>query len=83
MDELNKLNESTIFRRYMTEEEDQRKIYNSRMKSAEKKGLEQGIKEGKAEEKISISKNLLDKNIDIEIISSSTGLSIEKIEKLK
>ena len=71
----------------MTEEEDMRIIQNTRMKSAEKKGLEQGleqgIKDGKAEEKISIAKNLLDKNIDIEIIASSTGLSKEEIEKLK
>ena len=79
MDELNKLNESTLFRRYMTEEEDQRKIYNSGMKAAERKGLEQGI----LQEKIEIAKNLLNKNIDINIISESTGLSIEEIEKLK
>ena len=65
--------------------------YNTRMEDATNEGLEkglkqgiqQGIKTGKEEEKISIAKNLLDKNIDIEIISSSTGLSIEEIEKLK
>ena len=79
MDELNKLNEITMFRRYMTEEEDMRIIQNTRMKSAEKKGLEQGI----LQEKIEIAKNLLNKNIDINIISESTGLSIEEIENLK
>lgn len=87
MDELNKLNESTMFRRYMTEEEDMRIIQNTRMKSAEKKGiekgLEQGIKDGKAEEKISIAKNLLDLNMSINDISKATGLSVEQIENLK
>ena len=41
MSELDKLNKSTLFRRYMTEE-DKRKIFNSRISSAEKKGLERG-----------------------------------------
>ena len=39
---------------------------------------EEGIKE----EKINIAKNLLNENIDIEIISKSTGLSIEEINNL-
>lgn len=86
MDELNKLNESTLFRRYMTEEEDMRIIQNTRMKSAEKKGLERGMekgmKQGTYQEKISIAKNLLKKNVDIDIISESTGLSKEQINNL-
>ena len=45
MSELDKLNKSTLFRRYMTEE-DKRKIFNSRISSAEKKGLERGMKKG-------------------------------------
>ena len=67
----------------MKEEEDMRIIQNTRMKSAEKKGLEQGIKDGKAEEKISIAKNLLDLNMSINDISKATGLSVEQIENLK
>ena len=68
------------------EEEHQRKIRNSQMKSAIKKswnkgkadGLKEGIKEGKKE----IAKNLLKEGVDIKIISSSTGLSINDINKL-
>lgn len=68
------------------EEEHQRKIRNSQMESAIKKswnkgkadGLKEGIKEGKKE----IAKNLLKKGVDIKIISSSTGLSINDINKL-
>ncbi len=39
----------------------------------------QGIEEGKIE----TAKNLLGLGVDIDIISKSTGLSIEEIEKLK
>ena len=52
-----------------------------------KKGLEKGLKkgkeEGKKEEKIDIAKNMLKLNVDVNIISQSTGLSIEEIDKLK
>lgn len=41
-------------------------------------GLKEGIKEGKKE----IAKNLLKEGVDIKIISSSTGLSINDINKL-
>ena len=115
MSELDKLNKSTLFRRYMTEEEDKRKIFNSRISSAEKKGLErgmkkglergmkkgmkkgieqgieqgiergieQGIEQGENNKSIEIAKNMLNKNMNINIISEVTGLSKEEIENLK
>ena len=83
MDELNKLNESTEFRRYMTEEEDMRIIQNTRMKSAEKKGLEKGLEQGMKQGINSIAKNLLDMNMSVEDIMKATGLTEEEIEKLK
>jgi len=83
MSELDKLNKSTLFRRYMTEEEDKRKIFNSRISSAEKKGLERGMKKGIEYKSIEIAKNMLNKNMNINIISEVTGLSKEEIEKLK
>ena len=46
-------------------------------------GLEEGREEGHAEEKLSIAKNLLKANADINLIASATGLPIEEIEKLK
>ena len=53
----------------------------------EARGKVEGKAEGKAEEnirvKIEIAKNLLSQNIDINTISTATGLSIAEIEKLK
>lgn len=42
-----------------------------------------GFRQGKAEENIEIAKNLLSQNIDINTISTVTGLSIADIQKLK
>ena len=47
------------------------------------KGIEKGIAEGEARSKIEIAKNLLLAGVSVDIISSSTGLSILEIEKLK
>ena len=46
------------------------------------KGIEQGIEQGKKEEKIKIAKSLLD-ILDIEIVAEKTGLTIEELEKFK
>ena len=83
MNELNKLNEDTMFREYMTKEEDERKIYNTRMMEAEKKGLARGLTKGVRQRNIEIAKNMLNKNMDINVISEITGLSKKEIEKLK
>ena len=51
-----------------------------------KEGIEQGIEKGKEEgikeTQISMAKNMKDKNMDINLISELTGLSIEEVEKL-
>ena len=52
-------------------------------RAAEDYKLEQAKSEGKAEEKFEIAKNLLSQNIDINTISTATGLPVEKINKLK
>lgn len=90
MKEINKLNNDSEFVEYMSAEEDARKIYNSRMYDAREKGfkqgydegIEQGIEKGIEKNKIEIAKNLLDNNVDINVISLSTGLSQEEIKKL-
>ena len=68
------------------EEEHQRKIRNSLVAGAIKKGWNQGkadgLKEGIKEGKKEIAENLLKEGVDIKIISSSTGLSIDDINKL-
>ena len=49
------------------------------MKEAVKKGLEKGLKEGV----LLTAKNMLNKKLDINLISEVTGLSISDINKLK
>ena len=52
-----------------------------------KQGLEQGVKQGleqgAKQEKIEIAKNLIQNGLDNELISKSTGLSVEEVEKLR
>lgn len=51
-------------------------------KKAIKKGIKEGIKEGKREGKVETAKKLLKNGVDIKIISTCTGLSIDKIKNL-
>ncbi len=47
-----------------------------------REGKLEGIKEGRHAEQISMAKNMKSKNMDINLISEITGLSIEEIRKL-
>jgi predicted transposase/invertase (TIGR01784 family) len=47
-----------------------------------KRGLEKGIEKGERQKATTIAKNLLSAGIDIEVVSSSTGLDIEELKKL-
>ena len=88
------VNDDPEFQKYMSEEEDKRKIQNSLLSEAKEEGISQGISQGytsgindgisKGENKksIEIAKNMLKKNMSIEDISDITGLSIEEINKL-
>ena len=53
------------------------------LKEGKEEGLKEGREEGLKEKSIEIAKNMLKLNIDINIISQSTGLSVEEINKLK
>ena len=57
-------------------------FYND-MTAAREEGKEEGLKEGEKNKSIEIAKNMLKLNIDINIISQSTGLSVKEIEELK
>ena len=46
-------------------------------------GKEEGREEGREKEKLEIAENLLKRNVDIDIIVESTGLSKEEVENLK
>ena len=47
-----------------------------------KKEREEGIKEGIEKEKYSLAINMKNKNMDINLISELTGLSIEEVKNL-
>lgn len=83
MNELEQVNENPEFREYMSVEEDNLKIENSLkrewMEAGEQKGLEKGI----METKIATVKAMLNKQIDVNIISDITGLTDDEILKLK
>ena len=77
--EVKKLN----FDPKITEEiaiENEHEIWANTMHS---RGLEQGLEQGSREKEIEIARNMLDKGIDINLISEVTGLTKEAIEDLK
>ena len=84
------VNDDPEFQKYMSEEEDKKKIQNSLLSEAKEEGIEQGytsgindgISKGENKKSIEIAKNMLKKNMSIEDISDITGLSIEEIKKL-
>ena len=71
-------NDDPEFQKYMSEEEDKRKIHNSLLSEARENGFNDGI----SQEKVNIAKNILNKNMSIEDISEIIGLSIEEIKKI-
>ena len=80
------VNNDPFFQEYMSHEEDQRKMQNSLIREAEDSGYEKGIKFGEKKlekEKVKMVKNMLAEEIDINIISKISNLSIEKIDKIK
>ena len=53
------------------------------LKKYGEKAREEGKIEGKSEGKIEVARNLLSQNLDFNIISIATGLSVSELEKLK
>ena len=70
-DKITKLNEEPKFQEYMTKEEDDRKMFNTKMNYAKKTGIEY------------TAKNMLKENLDIALISKVTGLTEEEIKNLE
>jgi predicted transposase/invertase (TIGR01784 family) len=68
----------------LSRDPEQAELYRQRADAiAEKYNALLGAKEkGREEEKIKIARNLLSLNVDIEIISKSSGLSVEEIKEL-
>ena len=82
MEELDRLNSNPKFRECMSAEEDARKIYNSEIREATEKGLEQGLEIGKKENQIDIVRNMINRNYKIEEIINLTGLKKEEINEI-
>ena len=79
METLEEVNKDPEFREFMSAEEDNRKIQNSLRREA----IEQGIEQGSTKKALEIAKSMIIKGMDINLISELTGLSKEKIEKIK
>ena len=62
---------------------DQYSSFNIGKKEGIEEGLKEGLKEGEKKGKIEMARNMLKDNVDINIISKYSGLSIEEINKLK
>ena len=80
------VNDDPEFQKYMSEEEDKRKIQNSLLSEAKEEGISQGISQGYTsginDGIKQTAKNLLSMNMPIEDILKATGLSIEEIKKI-
>ena len=81
------VNDDPEFQKYMSEEEDKKKIQNSLLSEAKEEGISQGISQGYTsginDGIKQTAKNLLSMNVTLEDISKATGLSIEEIENIK
>ena len=76
------VNDDPEFQKYMSEEEDKKKIQNSLLSEAKEEGIEQGYTSGINDGIKQTAKNMLKRNMSIEDISEITDLSIEGIKKL-
>lgn len=76
---MEELNMNEVFLGMYDAEEENKKMMNS-MKL---EGIEEGLETGKEEKSSEIAKNMIKKNIEIDIISEVTGLTKEEIENLK
>ena len=86
MEEVQKKYNNFVKSKLMMMEYEKKEAYlygNQIMLDEERRlGKEEGIKEGIEKEKYSLAKNMKKENIDVNIISKVTGLSMEEINKL-
>ena len=83
MEEIERVNENPEFREYISYEEEQRKIRNTLITEARKRGFEQGIEQGLEQKEREIVKNLLASGMKVEEIAEIIGLSEDEIKKIK
>ena len=68
---------------FETIEEDNKTIFNNGVKAGIETGIKSGIKTGIKQSKVEIIKNMLKENLPIDLISKITGISQQKINKMK
>ena len=82
-DKVNELNSDDDFVTFISREEDQEKTENALRTIISEKNEELKTQKTKLNNvKIDIARNLKENNVDVKIISDTTGLTIEEIEKL-
>lgn len=83
---VKKLNKDSEFRMHITEEEDERLIFESSMELAVEKGLqkglEKGLKKGEKQKALAIAQKMLNKGKSVAEVKEFTDLSIEEIKSL-
>ena len=86
VEEIKKLNKDKYFGALYNVAEEQEKLERSAREEGKQEGivigLEQGLEQGAQVEKEEIAKSMLEKDLDINLISEITNLSIEEIENL-
>ena len=82
VDELERLGLDDKFGLAYDNEIMQKKMINTARSWGYDDGKADGLEEGAKAKEIEIAKNLLQKRVSLEIVSESTGLSIEELEKL-
>ena len=76
-----------LYSAYTREELERNTVLEDERKEAReeglKEGIQEGIKEGIKEGKEDIAKKMIEENFDVSMISKLTGLSLDKIQKIK
>jgi len=89
LEEIDTIKKAVEVLEHMSLTEEERDAYEARLgwlwdeELALEKAEKKGIEKGREKEKIEIAKKLLLANVDINIISQSSGLSLEEIEEIK
>ena len=83
MEEAHKRYNNFIRSRLMMSEYEKKELYQYDKQITLKEERQEGRKEGIKDEKYSIAKTLKQMNMDINLISEITGLTIDEIRKLK
>ncbi|MFI3308070.1 MAG: Rpn family recombination-promoting nuclease/putative transposase [Mycoplasmatota bacterium] len=79
---IKKINSDPVITAALDREQRERLAYNTDIETAKRSGIEQGLEQGIEQNKISMVKSMLEKNMDIKLISEISGLTNEEIEKI-